>query len=418
VAKFKTDAMWGIGAHALQALGNLGVGLILLKVASKTEYGLYGVGTTLILQGIGVGNALVIMPLNIFAPTKSREIRDKFCSSLLLIVILILIPLIALSLSTLTLFSATISAEYLEIFYISGIALAGVLLLEFFRVYFYVENSPKSTFFLEAALFTSVLTGLTIAIYTDFTNLHQWAIGLRGIFAFLLAAFAWFITRSISIKAAVGNLHATLKETMPHSAWSLGGVLMSSLQSQFWIYLLAYSWGADHVAEVLAAFILLSPINVISNSIWRVFLPRMTKWKHEGDTRLMLSFAKKVLGLLILSICIYAGIILILFDKLSGLIVSNEYTKVKELLVLCILYLIANYFRTMSTNLLQIYKRFKQITLTNSITSVLVFVCSLAVVYSYQAEGLIIIMAGGELLLGILLYLGFQKARLETSNHF
>ena len=413
MATLRTDAMWGIGAQAFQAFGNLAVGLILLKLASKTDYGLYGVGTTLILQGLGIANALVIMPLNFFAPTKKNEIRTLFAGSLLLIVVLFLIPLIALSLASLTLLSDYVSADYIGIFYVSGAALIGLLLLEYFRVYFYVESSPKSTFALEAVLLASILAGLGVAIYLDLENLHQWAIGLRGAFALILAVIAGLVYTSIDLVAALGHLRETLSETIPHSLWSLGGVLMSSIQSQFWVYLLAYTWGAEHVAEVLAAFILLSPVNVISNSVWRVFLPRMTKWKHENDTDRMLSFAIKLLVLLILSIGIYAGTILFFFDWLSGFVISEEYTKIKQLLALSVLYYISNYFRTMSTNLLQIYKRFKKITLTSTLTSLLVFASSLAVVQQYQAEGLIIVMTCGEFLLGLLLYYGFQKARAE-----
>lgn len=59
MATIKKDAIYGIVDQGLISLSNLGIGFLLIKLTSKENYGLYGIGFAAILLCVGVANALV-----------------------------------------------------------------------------------------------------------------------------------------------------------------------------------------------------------------------------------------------------------------------------------------------------------------------------------------------------------------------
>ena len=77
-----SQSFWGIADQVVIALANFGVGLLLIKIATKPEFGLYGLSIAAILYLIGLANALITTQMIVLAPTFGGK-EDEFCYGLL-----------------------------------------------------------------------------------------------------------------------------------------------------------------------------------------------------------------------------------------------------------------------------------------------------------------------------------------------
>ena len=143
-------------------------------------------------------------------------------------------------------------------------------------------------------------------------------------------------------------------------------------------------------------------------------MPRMAYLRANQKDRQVVHLALKVLVFLLFCIATYTALVFFFKDWLLGFF-SREYDSLGWLVLIWAVCITCEAVRFMPSQLLQVYRQFRTITVQNALTAVLVFVLSaMAAIYN-GIGGVIVIMALGELLLAVLLWRGFQRVRNEVS---
>ncbi|MBU2568695.1 MAG: hypothetical protein KJ725_01435 [Gammaproteobacteria bacterium] len=412
----KKDVIWGLLDQVLQSVMNLAVGILLIYFAAKEEYGLYGVGFATLLLLVGFSNAVVSTQMTVIAPTKEDQEQEIFCASLIIGFFKLLIPLsILICLSLMALSRVYEFSCYIELVYIIALISPPVIFLEIMRRYFYLKLKPMSVFLMGLVYVSLYLTVLLWAFFTKQTSLHLYALSANGLAAFIAASLFFFFFSDMKIKGAYKISSDSLKESWKDGKWALGGVLVTWGQIQGYVYVLALIQGSAMVAEANAARLFLAPMNVLSTSFTKVIMPRLVRLKINNQRRQAVSMARKILFIMISIIILYSFAIILTKDFIFKFL-SKEYIYIEILIYFWSVFFMCQAFRINNSILLQAFRMFKDITLCNLVTVVLVLVGGLWVVQYYSVQGLIVVMSIGELLLATMLWFIFNKKKDTIIN--
>jgi len=402
--KLKTDAIWGFSDQALQSLINLLSGVFLIRYASKEEYGLYGLGFAVTLLCVGICNALVMTQMTVIAPSKEPELRNTYCGSMFIALMVLLVSFGLVVLMILLGLSDILSAQYMKLICVLVLSVPGVVAIEYVRRYFYLKLSPRRVFSMDlvfAMFFFTILAGLYIV---KPNQLHLWVLLANGVSAFMVAGFVAIWVAKLPSSKALSLMLESINEAWQHGLWALGGVLATALQNQGYIFLLAAFKGVTSIAEVNAARLLLSPVGVLSSGLARVFMPRMAYLNVDVGIVHTVKLGTKVLVLLLLCILIYGAILLYGLDWVVGLLMTSEYHGLEGLVALWVLYYIVQSIRSIASQILQVLRKFHLITISVATTALLWFSVSLAVINYFGVNVIIITMIAAELLLAVVLW--------------
>lgn len=411
----KKDVIWGLLDQVLQSVMNLAVGILLIRFAAKEEYGLYGVGFATLLLLVGFSNAIVSTQMTVIAPTKEDQEQEIFCASLIIGFFKLFIPLSTLICLILMALSRVYGfSYYIELVYILALVSPSVIFLEIMRRYFYLKLKPKFVFLMGLVYVSFYLTVLLWAFFTKQTSLHLYALSANGLAAFI-AALLFFFFSDMKIKGAYKMSSVSIKESWKDGKWALGGVLVTWGQIQGYVYVLALIQGSVMVAEANAARLLLAPMNVLSTSFTKVIMPRLVKLKINNQRQQAVRMARKILYIM-LSIIILYSFAIISTKAFIFKFLSKEYVYIETLIYFWSVFFMCQAFRINNSILLQAFRMFKDITLCNLVTVVLVLVGGLLVVKHYSIQGLITVMSIGELLLAMMLWSIFNKKKYTIIN--
>jgi len=288
--------------------------------------------------------------------------------------------------------------------------------MEFVRRYFYLQQTSIYAFLVSFCLLLG-LTGVSLYFYQNgVDNLHFKVFLSYAMCALFLSIgaviffirFPWIKVFSIFKKS--------VSEAFSNGVWACGGVLVTALQNQGWVYLIASLKGVSVIAEANAARLFLSPIGIMSTSFNRVFMPKIAELNSKNGPDKAVIFAKKVLLSLLLIVIVYSSILVFMLDWLVSVFMTSEYQSLELLVILWAAYYLSQSIRATPSQLLQIFKRFKIITKVNSLTAILWFGTSLWVVKDFGVYGLIISMAVAESLLATILWLKIKNVTKKNAN--
>lgn len=405
------DASWGFLGQALQSIINLSAGLFLVKFATKEEYGIYGIGFAVSLLFVGFANAIVMTQMTVIAPSKPDDDRERYCGSMLLAAFAIVLPVSLLVWLCSYLPIDGFSDKYRDLLAALSLAIPGFVIVEFLRRYFYLSLAVKNAFYVDASLLILFSGMLSVIYFSDLGDLHFWVLSAYGISALIVAAV--FLRRVVRfpLHDAFRLVPHSMTEAWKQGKWALGGVTVTSIQNQGYVYLLALLQGAASVAEANAARLFLSPLSLLSTSLSRVFMPRMAILRAEGHVGKAVKLSVVILCILLACILIYTGALLSSIDWILSVFATPEYQSIGILVALWALFIIGNSLRNVPTQLLQISHKFRMITLSSTVTAVLVLLLSILSIRLYGICGLIIVMALGELVLAVILMRYFNRVR-------
>ncbi|HFC53576.1 MAG TPA: hypothetical protein ENJ43_03995 [Gammaproteobacteria bacterium] len=391
---------------------NLLTGVFLIRFASKEEYGLYGVAFSMTLLTVGVANALVMTQMTVIAPSKPDNVRVAYCGSMFLALLAVVGLAALLLLSAIFSFEEHISPQYTRLAYVFCLSFPGVVMIEYVRRYLYLTLAPRRVFFVGCLFSTIYLSTLILFYFMGTEHLHLSVLGANGLIALAVAMFSIAYFARFSLRESGRLVWGSIAESWRQGAWALGGVSVTWLQGQAYIYLLATMQGAAVVAEANAARLLLAPIGLISTSLGRVFMPRMAYLRANGKEKQTIGMAFRVLALLLSCIAVYSLLLYLGSDRIMDFF-SREYESLGWLLLVWSVCVACEAIRSMPAQLLQVYRKFRIITTRNAVTAVLVVAASAIAARYGNVRGVILSMALGELLLAVLLWRGFQHAQIE-----
>lgn len=409
--KLKLNFFWGILDQALQSVVNFAIGLILIRYASKEEYGLYSMGFTAVLLMVGFSNAIVSTQMTLITPSKEKAIQDVFCGSLIIGFYKYLLSIIFI-ISSYIPFARYLNIEQSMVVYFSTLMLTSPVIIfqEIMRTYFYLKHKPKLAFMMDllfAIIYAILMYGVVLLGYED---MHIYTFAANGLSA-MLATLIFFMCSDLKFKGALRISSNSLNEAWTGGKWAMGGVLVTWGQNQSYVYVLALLKGAELVAEANAARLFLAPIGLVSTSISKVIMPRLAQLKANNQINDAVSIARKLLFMNLAFITLYVVTLSLSIDWIIDNFTDKNYTMINLLIYSWAIYFLCQSFRNNNSIILQVLRLFKKITLSNLWTAILTLTASMLVAIPWGVQGIIFSMCIGELLLAIILLKIYKNER-------
>lgn len=397
--------------QAVQSLINLLSNIFLIRYASKAEYGVYGVGFTSIILMMGLSHALFGLQMTVIAPDKPEQERRRYFGSMFVSMLVVMASISAIMLLVSLFSSGWINDEYRMLIAVIALSVPGVLIMQFMRQCLYFFQQAHRVLLFDLVFFLVFFAALFYLVHIKVENLHLWALLLNGAVTLLLGLLAVALNLNFNFRASASLAKSSFKEAWQSGSWAVLGSLLTVLQTQGYVYLLAIFRGPTAVAEMNAARLFLSPLLVMSGGFAQVMIPKMALLKADGKINRAVVLALKVMALLMVFLLLYLGVIAIGWDWFSELLAKKGYENLWLLVVLWGVYFLSNVFVTTPIGLLQIFRKFRLLTLAGMITAIIVLSASVPAIIYYGAVGAMLVLIAGEIGLAGLLWRRFQQVR-------
>jgi O-antigen/teichoic acid export membrane protein len=410
MTKSKIDAIYGILDQGLLSLTNLGIGLFLINNATKENYGLYGIGFAVVLFFVSVENGLIAIQMTIFAPEKMEKEGgiDLYCLSMLYGQYYIFIP-IWIFCQTITYLLYCLNVVDWDILLyqiVISITVMTVLFHEFMRRYYFLKFNPRRVLMIDLVNIVFIVIALYMTTMWGYEKPHILAIAIFGGGAMLAGMIGLISSRLVNFVSKAEVL-ASLKEAWGNGRWALGGVVVTWGQSQGYVLLLSILATAEAVAEANAARLFLAPVNVLSVGFVRVFMPKLIHLKNQQNHVAVRNMARKILAVVIASIGIVVLGVIIMEDYIIKFAFTDDYSDIGIFVIAWAVVVLFVAIRSNTSILLQVYNKFKDITLCNTLTTLITLFLGATLIHYYGVLGSIAALAVGEFLLALLLWRRF-----------
>lgn len=408
--------------QAMLSAFNFFLGVLLIKRVEQHEYGLYVLATSFVLLVVGVQNALVTTQLTVIAPKKPRSEQREFAAALAFGQFIYWLPAAITAGGLLLLLGhfAAIPADLNRVLFIGVFTALGTLVREFARGYYFHRMNPAAVFRVDSTYLAVALLMIGAAVFLPLPYLHIWALAIVGFSAVAAATFDVF---RIGRAAPLSNkrIFSAIRECWVNGKWALLGVFVTWLQTQCYVFLIVTLLGADEMAVTHSARLMLMPVALLNMSFSMIF---RAKWAHDwhGERPKKVFSSAIALFLAVAStIVVYSSLLLVFQEHIIGLVFRREYLQAGSYIHLWALIFAIQAARNIASLLLQVFEKFKFLTLVNAVTAIVTIVLGLLLIPSLGAKGSLISMAVGELFLAAVLLVqvnGYRRAgnRLETGS--
>ncbi len=411
--KSRLYPFYAVADQALQSLINLLSSVFIIRSSTKTEFGIYGVGFSTIVIVSGLMHALVGLQMILLAPERHKDERDTYFMSMFIV-------MVALSGAFLVLmvFGAIISDGYIPDNYrilltVIAVSTPGVLTMQFIRQYHYFNGLAGKVLLYDLIFFITYFLLLSSLVYFKVPNIHIWALFINGGIALTIGLTVIAHNLHVKMYDAVALATGNFMEAWQGGFWAAAGSIMTSVQTQGYIYILLTLRGASAVAEINSARLFLSPLLVISGGFSRVMIPKMAILKSEGNLNKAVSLAIKIMFFMMFILIIYMGILFVGWDRLEIYMNSKNYEYLGILIILWCLYFIANLTAMLPSELLQIFREFRILTISSTVTSVGVLAISVPAIFLMGISGAVVAIIIGEVSLALFLWSIFKNRKEE-----
>ncbi len=391
--------------QGLISLANFGIGLSLINLGTKEEYGLYGIGYALLLLTVGVANALVTTQMSVFAPEKKANKLKSYCMSMLAGQYLIILPVWMLFIVTVFLATPYIEALRIHKAFIMTVACAALAMLfhEFMRRYFYIVSEPIKILIIDIVSVSIIFTGIFCIGYFELTSPHV-VIMLFYTAGTICAGLLGFTLSRMNPDVSAKTVLHSLKEAWGTGKWALGGMAVTWMHSNGYILLLTFFVSTAAVAEANAAKLFLAPVGIISTGLIRVYMPQLAFLRVQNSHKELILKARKILIVVLLSIVLILTAIFFGKDFVLHFMYSDKYQDIGIFIIAWALVFSMQALRTSNSIILQVYKQFKEITSCISITALVSLLLGVILISIWGILGSIFAIFAGELLLSYLLW--------------
>ncbi|MGB9149749.1 MAG: hypothetical protein WCB36_05830 [Burkholderiales bacterium] len=412
--RMRTSVVISVLDQAWLSAANLVLGVFLIKQSSKEEYGSYVLGYAIIWFLIGVQNALVTTQMAVLAPGRSTSEQGRFCSALAIGQFAIFVPVVIFIVLIGLVLGWNGDANGSALAYAIAISTLGVILREFFRSYFFLRLNPILVFGLDVTFVALLFAGLWAAIQMKIPSINLAALVIMGIASLVVGVVSASLAREV-LAVRLADVRPALQESWQHGRWALAGVSVTWLQDQSYIYLLSAMVNTAETAEASAARLFLAPLTLVYVGFSRVLTPRWSYMAHEGKTQEIVTMANRVKWLMLGMVVVYVVVLLLAKDWITPLLLTKSYTQTGSLIFLWGILFALQAVRSNYSTLLQVFKRFREITLANTASAIGVLLIGAVLIRTYGVTGSMVTMIIGELALTLFLIYGFKNVRKNTA---
>jgi hypothetical protein len=370
---------------------------VLIRGASKAEYGVFALVCTIMLLFRGAQTSLVLTPLATLGGRLRGGERISFVRSLSRLQGALGMVL-ALAVTGTVLI--VLGSESWTLAVGSGLALAGAWLREFRRGAALLDGRAGGALAGDT-LFAALAAAMTFVPWLLTGSVSAGGVlGAMGVAAGI-AALVGFPAPSRQAAAATGY-GAVARAAVEQAKWTLPGAAIGWGQQSGYIYAVGLVLGTAAVGEVIAARLFVVPLLLIAVAWSRLFLPRAAALLADGGDAVLLARCGHALKLALVGSTLYVvalvGALLLGF----GRVLPADYEGCEVQILVWAAFAVLNLGRSIATCGLMARLEFRALLVMNIASAVLSVLLVLGLIGALGSTGAIIGLTAGELLLAVL----------------
>jgi O-antigen/teichoic acid export membrane protein len=380
----------------------------LARALSPEDFGRFGIALASVFLFGGIGNALFLTQMVVNVPDKSPDDRLPYAGRVLIFILLlcgifIIVLMSFLFLSNLKFIALLADQRYY--FFVTGIASSAYLLNSFFVRHSYVVRMERWVLIMNFGAFFFILLVLGLAFFAN-TSLNTesglWIYAVSQLFGALIGAKqAKIPLRGKGMRPR--QFLDDFSENWRGGSWALGGVLVTWLQTQAYLYVTALFAGPSGVGQANAARLLIMPFLFGVPAINQILLPRLSDMRAANLVRMQKMVMVYTLTLVTFAV-FYIFIVWVSLESLISLVFGSKYPNLEPLIVMWFLVLIGLLARTTASIMLQALKDFRSIMILNSVSALVTITAASSLCFLYGILGALAGTMLGEILLASMLW--------------
>lgn len=320
---------------------NLLIGLAIISVGAKADYGIYVQLFTLMLLSQSLQDALIGAPMMALAPKARARRMRAICAHLYrlrlwmvtgIAAIAILGVLTAANLFTVAALDPSLALPF-------AAALVGQSLREYARDYAFLELDTPRVLLIDLVYVGLVVPGLGLGIALDALDV-DWVFSVVAVAGAVAGAWGLRVSR-LRPMGRHGHGGKTLRDSWRLSRWALPSVVMSWAGNYGFLYVVAGMIGVLATADVSAARLLLMPVGLCSVAWASIYLPRASRWVGAGDFARVRRVAWLSCAGLAALIAAYLGVLLGVYGLLETYVLGEEYAGLEPVAVAWAVFFVA-----------------------------------------------------------------------------
>lgn len=398
---------------------NFLLGLYLVRVLAPAEFGLFGICMALCLLYAGFGNALFLTQMVLHLPEKQVSDRPSYAAAMFALVAAFCVATLTLA-GLLYMLSALVGAPFDEarsLILATGFASVANLLKNYFvRLVFSTSQEHKA---LAVNLAWAAILGLGLFAAHAGGSLLDAASALWIFAAGNLAAavLGLGIVRLPLKTVELARMRHVFLEAFVGGRWAMGGVSVTWLQSQSYMYVTAVLIGPAGVALANAARMLIAPFTFLLPALTQVIFPRLVEMSAT-DKNIMLRYGSLYSWALVGLGVLYLLVLGLGARYIIPLLIGDNYPYAQLLPVGAAwsLVLILQLSKDGASIVLQAIKEFRRLTLYNTITAIVALAATAAMVAPLGVSGAVFGVGVGEALLASMLWNRIKHERRHHSD--
>lgn len=347
---------------------NFLISLILARLMTPADYGLYVFAFTLLVLSIGLLNNAVCNPLNVLGAAKKGDDKKAYIYNLFVMYLIVSAFLtIAFFIGFLSL-TLTNHQKSGAIFGTVGIILFFYLGHEFFRNALLTSIQIGHVLIIDILSHGSRMVFIGASIYVDLTLTPGQVLiffGLTSLTAALCGA--WFLNFKFWADRTLFNRTIIIK-TWDYAKWTLADWVPFILSGQLDVYLITFLLGSAATGTIGACRNLVAPLTIILLGFMSFALPYYSKfYSLHGELKLRRSLGR-FFSLLIVGVIIYLFLIIIFSSQILH-ILFGKFERFSDLVKIISLGMLLNYLFKPIEVYFRVTQRPKKIFIARSIAA-------------------------------------------------
>ncbi|EGV29999.1 polysaccharide biosynthesis protein [Thiorhodococcus drewsii AZ1] len=380
--------------------------IYLVRALSADEFGRFSVGFAAVLFFGGIGNALFLTQMVVNTPDKAQDDRLAYAARVMFSVV-IFCGVLLLSFSIIIVFSDEFGLDWVAqkraYLFACAIASAAYLINNFFIRHAYIVRLEKRAFVMNVGVAVVIASLLGVSFLAKIeldAVLGLWIYAVGQIIAVQIGAKqANLPLRGVRLK----HLFSDLSGSWQGGRWALGGVIVTWLQSQAYLYVTVLFAGPAGAGQANAARLSIMPFMFGVPAINQILLPRLADMRVTKPKKMRQTILVYTMILITLA-AVYMLLLWSSRDWVIPLVFDLKYPNLEPLIAMWFLTLFALLARTTASIMLQAQKEFRSIMIRNSVSAAVTIVAAASLCYLYGIQGALAGAVIGETLLAILLW--------------
>lgn len=380
------------------------IALVLIRLGSKLEYGLYVQLFAVLMLSMNLQNASINTPLIALGPKRSPEQMNLLVTHLLWLQFVVVLFLMMLASAVLWVIVLGYDVPGLDTGLILPFAswLGASWLREYMRGYRFLQHTPHRVLLLDSVYAAMVLSGLGWFWMQGATSLELllWILAAAN----LVSGLVSYSRSRLTALPEWGKLGESLRDTWELARWGLPGVIVSWGIVNTYVYIASSIEGTEAAAEIAAARLLMMPVGMLLVAWTRVYQPLASLWLSQQGMDKVLHAAKLSVLMLLGIGLVYLTCLMYGYEMLEQYVLGSDYAGLEPVVLLWGGYFMLSTVRLSGTAILIAAGKFKWMFYYALIGLLLLIPIALVLTLQLGIAGTVLGMSVVEAILIVLLY--------------